>query len=133
MKITYHYTNGKSFTTPYSRHIFFNRNSIVTHHDVSEDNPKLPKPDERTIDKSITGVTRVLTNSLGFFEDPEMIASVNLKEVSIDRIDIKVYQYQCYELLLDQAVDAGWRVNMRKMHNRETGYNIHITLTKPTL
>ena len=133
MKITYHYANGKSFTTPYARHLYLNRNSIVTHHDVNKDYHKLPKPDDRTIDKSITGVTRIFTNPLHFFEDPEMIASVNLGEVSVDRIDIKLYQVRIYELLLDQAVNAGWRVNMRKMHNRETGYNIHITLTKPTL
>lgn len=132
MKITYHYSNGKSFTTPCARDLFSNSKSMVTRHDIPADSSRMPKTDHSIVEKPAIGITRVLTNPRGLFARPKMVVIVNLKEVTIDRIDIKVYQCDSYAHILDNLIDAGWRVNMRKLHNKETGYNVHITLTRPT-
>lgn len=130
--MTYHYSNGKSFTTPRCTNISITSKFIRTSHSI-DDETKIPALNQIIVNDFAIGVRSVSINPDNFWNEPERIVTINLKEVNIARIDIKLYQSRSYEHLLDQAVDAGWRVNMRKMHNRETGYNIHITLTKPTL
>lgn len=133
MKMTYHYSNGKSFTTPRCTNISITSKFIRTSHSI-DDETKIPALNQIIVNDFAIGVRSVSINPDDFWSCPERIVTIDLKKVQIDRIDIKIYQLEeSYEHLLDQAVDAGWRVNMRKMHNRETGYNIHITLTKPTL
>lgn len=133
MKMTFHYANGKSFTTPKCINISITNKFIRTSHSI-DDETKIPALNQIIVNDSAIGVRSVSINPDNFWKCPERIVTVDLKKVQIARIDIKIYQLEeSYEHLLDQALDAGWRVNMRKMHNRETGYNIHITLTKPTL
>lgn len=127
MKITYHYANGKSFTTPRLVNAFIGFRSISTTRKI--DNSDL-KDGEQIIQKVATGVSSVRTGLYGGSEEIEQ--RVSLKAVQIERIDIKTNNWCYYEHIVDNAILYGWKVNARKLSDKMQSYNMIITLTRPS-
>lgn len=129
MKMTFHYANGKSFTTPALCGIGIRRRSIVSERVLDAKTCPVGEGQE-VISTIATGVSSVISHPS--WANPTEIQTVSLNKTQVERIDIKCRFGVIYdgEILAD-AIDYGWKVNMRKLHDREKAYNVIITLTRP--
>lgn len=130
MKMTFHYANGKSFTTPALFGVDIRPRSIVSVRSLPLDCPV--HIGDSVIKTIATGVSSIIDHPE--WRSPTETQTVSLKKTQVERIDIKCRFGSIYDSdIIADAIEYGWRVSVRKLHNKETGYNVHITLFRPIL